>query len=565
MSSVAPPPVAAQGPRSANLEIARPTIPFADGFTAARGVREAASGTEVDYPQGDVPPWPEYHGSVTHTSFDDWYYRIHVIPSSVALGILAGDTTRSVLVWNAFFRSVDLASVFLTNAEGITLDAPVSPPYTVGPLQALNYSLSVSTQGPPAIDASVTWVIDDVEYRVPITGRRSVLFPFKPNWRSEYMETYTWTTTVVAAWSGKEQRMKIAHSPRRSIEFSFQRAGDGSRLLDSMLFGWNGRFYSLPIWHEESRLATSLPPGSSVLVVDTTQMSLKVGSSIALIASETSYEVAEVLDYSDTSIEVKGLLANDWPAGTKVVPYVPALPQENVSVSHPVPHVSLATVRFLFDPQQVELLRLSAGEPALTYQGEELYLAETDWAKSLSTEYTANRRELDNDIGPIQVTRRGDYPVVSRSFRWVCRSKAAVDQLRSFFARREGRWRPVWMPSGTEDFVLAELVDPVTPAIVVRANDYGSMVWPQAIRRDIIIFLRDGTYFTRRIIEVTEAGNKTVLSLDAGFGEAIDPTQVKRVSYLGLFRLADDSVTFNWTTNHVATVETDFILTEPDL
>lgn len=564
MAIISPNVLAAQGPRNANLQTPRTHIPFAAGMTIADNTSAVSlQGAMQPIVPPSPAPTPVYGGAQTYTTFNDWYYRIHIIPTSISLGNLSGDTTRDVLVWNANFVSKPLQAFSLLNGDGITVDEPISPPATIGPLRSLNYVINVSSSGPSIIDAVLTWTIDGRDYVVPITGRRSVLFPFRPNWGDRLTETLSWTTTVTTAWSGKEQRQSIARYPRRRIDYNFHAKGEGARLLDSLLFGWMGRYYSLPIWHEESRLAVPAPASTTALVVDTTRMSIAVGSTVVVYRDEFSYEVGEVSNFGPQFIQLKGVLNRAWPAGSKVIPSLPGMPQAELQTTRVLPAINTSGISFLIDPSS-PLLRMPDVAAPLQYLGTELYMDETDWAKNLDEPYASNRREIDNQIGPILVTRRGQYPTVGRSFRWVCRDRAYADNLRAFFARRRGRFSPVWMPSGTEDFVLAQPVDPVSPSIVVTKSQFGSLVWPSKLRRDIVIRMRDGTYFVRRIIDVAEGENVTILTLDQGFGQAFAPSAVRRISFLGFYRLANDSITFNWQTNYVATVETDFILTEPD-
>lgn len=564
MSIIIQNPPFAQGPEGANLDTHRTPIPFAAGLTARHVNAGFLYGAQSPIVPPGVVPYPVLPGVSLYTTFRDWYYRIHVVPTSISLGNLSSDVTRSILVWNAFFVPVSLDNVALEGGDGITLLQPVIPPTTIGPLQTLDYQVQVSSDGPAGIDATITWTIDGVDYTVSITGRRSVLFPFPPNWSSDLLETLSWTTTVTKAWSGNEQRQQIAQKPRRTIEYALRNLrGDDARLLDSVLFGWSGRFYSMPLWHEESRLLTVGLAGATLITTDTTRMTIRVGSSIALYRDARTYEVFEVLSFTSTSIELRGELAGTWPAGSKVIPCAAVIPQDRLSTNRVLPGIAQSSVQMLIDPRS-QLLRLDPGTVDYTYRGEEMYLHETDWGDSLAVPYEANRRDMDSGLGVIDVLRKGDYPQVSRSFSWMCKDKAAADKLRSFFARRRGRLQPVWMPSGTEDFRLVEAVDPVSPTITVANTDFVQLVWPSTLRRDIIIKLRNGQIFTRRILDVATSGSNSVLILDAGFGAAFGPADVRRISYLGFYRLSSDSITFNWKTNYVATVETSFVLTEPD-
>lgn len=556
-----PLPLTVQGPQGAGVSVPRTPIPVALSARVLGSTMAAGPAQPITPPE--VPPQPAVSGAYLRTTLDDWYYRIHVVPTTISLGNLSGDTTRTVLVWNAYFDAVSLDAVALANGDGITLTEPVDPPTTIGPLRSLYYQVNVSAEGPSTIDSTITWTINGVDYVVPITGRRSMLFPFAPNWSTAVQETLTWTTTVIRAWAGNEQRQSIARYPRRAMSYRFQVYGDDARLLDNILFGWQGRFYSLPVWHEESRLFDAAPVGASTLSVDTTRMSLAVGSTLALYADAGDFETVEVQAFGAGYVDLKGELAKPWGRGSKLIPCVPAIPQASLATTRPLPHIAQGSVDMQIDPSTL-LLRLDGGAAPLSYRGEELYYRETDWSDSLSVPVDANRRDTDNKIGAMRVTRKGEFPFIGRSYRWVNRDRASSDALRAFFARRQGRFSPFWAPSGTEDFVLSEPIDPVSTAITVRKTQFTSLVWPSTVRRDIIIKMRNGTVYARRITDVADAPNASVLILDQGFGAAIDPADVKRISYLGLYRLAEDSITFNWSTNHVSVVETDFILTEPE-
>lgn len=549
--------------QSINFDTPRTPIPFVNGYRAVLLPLGRLLGVET---QDDVPVAPNDPSRAAvyrWATFDDWYYRIHVSPTSINLGSLTSLQTRTLSVWNAYFRDAVMTHSGVEGDAGLTLSTPVVPPVSIKPLQSIAYTLTVSPEGAAVIEGLITWTIDGVDYTVPITGRRRVMFGFAPTWDVAYSETYTWTTAVSATYSNREQRQKIARSPRRALRYTARLARGLNQLYDSSTFGWQGRFYILPIWHETKRLDVAVPDGATVIPVDTSGMSISAGSSIVLYVDARNNEMGEVLTFTPSSITLRGALAKPWAAHTKVMPCSDALPITGFSERRVLPNHVEAPVAMVLDPA-AGLLGLPDVPAAQLYRDEEVYYPESDWANGIDTSLSPNNLIVDYARGRIASTRRGDFPAIGRSYRWMVKTEEQIRSLKAFFARRAGRFRPVWAPSGLDDFTLVEPIETVGVSIVVANNEYASLVNLHPAKRDIAIILRDGTVHARRIMSAQGAADRLVLGLDAGFTQGIRLEEVKRVSYLGLYRLSEDYVTFNYRTNSVAIVEADLVLTVPE-
>lgn len=562
MPAIAPGVINVLGPRSSNF-VARTPIPHS-AFTAADGGILGAGGAGT-FVQSQASASPTLAAVRTRTSFDDWYYRVHVVPQSINLGNMSGDRTVQIQVWNAYFSPVTVEDFDFTQVEGVSVVEPQETPIEVGALRSLDYTLLVSASGPSQVSATLAWVVDGVEYVVPVTGRRSVTFGYRPNWaRGAMMETYTWATTVTRAWNGREQRMGTSKSVRRSISYQALVLDSLERQkLDSMMYGWQGRAYSLPLWNEATRTTADVAQGALVVPVDTTQLTVAVGATMLIYLKHGALESVEVDAFDAVSITVKAPLSNAWPAGAKVVPTVAAFPAASSNSTRPVPEYAALQVSFVIDPS-IGMNRVQVTPAAQLYRGTELYLVETDWATDLSIDLEANRRESDSGLGPIRMLPKGEFPSLIRSFRWLCKTRDDATWLRNFFHRRRGRLNPVWVPSGVADFTVVAPIGASDTIVRVADNEYASFIAQQKARRDVVFILRDGRRFCRRIIDSATESGVGSLALDQGFGEEIPVEAVKRVSYLGFFRLAQDAVTFNWYTDQVAVVESSFALTEPD-
>lgn len=545
---------------STNLALARTSIPLT--FSAALGDVDVIGSTSVDVPVYTPPAAPE-DGNVLFTSMDDWYFRIHFVPRTIDFGNMSGDQQRTMIVWNAFFVPADLESFDLLNGDGITVDTDVVPPVTLAPLQVVDYAFTASVTGPAVIDATASWVIDGVTYDIPIIGRRTTLFPFAPEWSRPVQETLEWKTTVQATFSGHEQRVRIRYLPRRIFDYQIRIHDDNVQLFDVLTFGWVGRMFALPLGHEKVKLQADAGLGDQTLYLDTANVSFAAGSSAVLFAGPQDNETVQIVDVFADHITLQGPLARAWPAGSRVLPVMAAVPPATFSTVRRVPAHLDAGVRFIASPADA-VLRLPEVAADATYLGEELYTKETNWRENLAIKIDARRNDIDNGLGPIRLRPKATFPLVTRGMTWMLKTRAEAETLRAFFVRRAGRQVPVWMPSGVADLTLVEPIDAGQTTFYVDRTEYSNLIAQHPARRHLIFLLRDGTRYARRIVGVTAASEgRSLVQVDTSFPAAVALANVKRLSYLGLYRLGSDSVTFTWHTDRVAEVDVQFVLTEP--
>lgn len=84
---------------------------------------------------------------------------------------------------NAWMRAQRLEELEQAGTEGLTLTGQGAPPLTFAALQERTYTLTVTEDGPPAIDATYTWTFDNGEVVRPhITGSRIVAWCWPPDW-----------------------------------------------------------------------------------------------------------------------------------------------------------------------------------------------------------------------------------------------------------------------------------------------------------------------------------------------------------------------------------------------
>src|SRR5690606_32864722 len=143
MSALLPDVLAAYSDQeSADLKLAVTALPVAFSAIAPPAGMFASGDVQPQAPTTEV----RESGEWMRTSFDDWYYRIHVLPAALALGNVAGGVQRTVVVWNAHFSARALEDFQLAGDPGLSYSSAVEPPASLPPLEDVSYLISISAE-----------------------------------------------------------------------------------------------------------------------------------------------------------------------------------------------------------------------------------------------------------------------------------------------------------------------------------------------------------------------------------------------------------------------------------
>ena len=493
----------------------------------------------------------EIVGSIARSYSLDYYYHLIVTPSSVNLGNLLSSQTREVKLWNAYLEPVQIASLLVDGGEGVSINPPSgfdTLPFTLKPLQEITYQLTVTLQGPPSINSTVTWGSDHENADVRVTGSRVTLFPFIPDWNAGIDETLSARSSLLRSPDGTEQSISLRNRFRRAYGIPYSLAGEDAQLADNLLFGWQGRIYGIPAWPEQDYLTAPVASGDSVVYAPIAGKTILAGSLIMVFSGRqvANAEIKEVLSVTANSVVVKTPFASSWPAGSRILPILFGAAAPQLQGTRLVPNYLQVAIQFNFQPLSTDDNAPEVVAPNL-YRGYELYLGRTNWRDNLSMGIQTDVQVIDMQTGVFRLRPQSGFSNIGRSHEWFLKSFDEVNAFRRWLKRRRGKTVGVWMPSAVEDFTLASTVVSNTLSVPVKSNGYTLMVKQHEARRDIYIRLRDGTSFNRRILNSADAGNgTTTLFIDTEFGRVINPQDVMQFSYLSFYRMASDDVTIHW-------------------
>lgn len=480
-------------------------------------------------------------------TFTDLFYgRLHLNPSLIELGNLLTAQVRETELWNASFAPVTITAIQTVGTDGVDMGLPRPVPITLAPLEAITIQLSISTSGPTVLDASYLFdadVLKDALLRV--TGTRSVVFALAPDTSKSYLEKLEWISDVITAHDGTEQRMAVSEWPDTQISMSLANHQHPIHMLDSLLWGWQHRVYTLPLWHRGTKLTAPAFIDLLEIPCDTTYVGFRVGGIGILWNAYNSYETFEVVEVLADRVVARRPLQRTWTGGTLVAACRQARLPTEVSVSWDHADLASTSVNFVFTEVEVE----DPYEFTTLYRDQPVLLEAPNWVGGLSETSTRAMEAFETDLRSRYTLIRSEVPTIVKEHAWFLKGKEKIHRFRRWLFNRKGRTVPFWAPSWKADFTLVSRVEQGNFTITVKDINYRGLYRYNTGRQDIIIILRDGTRFMRRIISAAEGSllpGTEVLVLDAEIGRVIEVKQVAMICFLGLYRLDADAVELDW-------------------
>lgn len=498
-----------------------------------------------------VPAQRALIGTTIPSYFDDFYYRVHLLPNRISLGSLASEQSRTIEVWNAYLTTNTLTAIQVQGGEGMTLLGPAPAPTVFGANESRQYQLSVTPNGPPTVNARFEFVftLDTVTLRA--TGRRIVGWVFSPDWSQPVIERLEWLTQVMESHSGREQRVRLRTGARRTLEYSQLLGSHRERVrLENLLHAWQARVFGLPLWQEVQITSQAINAGAASILVNTDGLDFEVGGLVGLVKGSDS-EFAEITDIQTGLLSLKSPLEKSWPAGSKLLPVKPARLQNDIKLRYLSDAIVQTRSRFQLEE---EWLAAAIVEPE-QYRGFAVLMSPSNWAEDIDAEHSRKLVELDYLTGRRALDDLSGTGSVRRVHHWLLNGRDAIAEFRAWLADRAGKLKPFWLPSFQADLELTSPIGAFDSAITVDNRAFAANGGAGIGRQDIVIATTNGQHHFRRVTGVTALTETTEsVAIESVLGVAILPTQIRYIAFMKLVRLDTDAVEIAHHTDQLAEV-----------
>lgn len=360
-----------------------------------------------------------------------------------------------------------------------------------------------------------------------------------PNWRNGVVETLEFLTPVLVSPFGVEQRYGARLSPRQLFEMDFTLWGSQRTFMDMVLMRAGGLPVYVPIWTDVERLGSAVGIGASVLSAQTEFTEFPTVKAVFLRGADSfDYELAEVDSVTDTEITLADPLAKAWTKGTRVYPVKKFRLEAQPSMNRRADRAWEGRIRFISDEPNATNSTIVLNNFVNQFVLEQ----EPNEIQDMSYLYSRFGSDIDNQTGlRDRYDNRGQW---AQQFSWFNKGRQKNSEFRGLLYALQGKRMPIWVPSFYEDFELVLNVEIGVTTLDVKRCGYSDMGGPSPNRQYILIHLKDGQRFYRKITSSAVIGDGSTerLAIDSGFAFVLTPSAIKRISFLILSRLDQDSI-----------------------
>jgi hypothetical protein len=512
-------------------------------FAPAAYARARVCAVAGEFRQATATPWA-VNGRMARRFVDDYYDRIHLTPRDLALGHVVSALTREVAVWNAWrTTSATITALVVDGDAGITV-APDVVPVACAPLQERTWTLTVATDGPPRIDATLAFVFASGDvWSLTITGQRLQAWSLPPNWTEPVVETLAWLTDVQTTLAGSVVRTPLRDAPRRSWEFSVLADRAERRVVEALLYDGGARAWALPVFVDTTWLRAPVAAGAMRIVVDTVGLDVVVGGLVMLWCSDRVFELIEIATLRANEMDLRAPTQSAWPIGTRLIPCRIARLTDAPEWRRHTDRLMETRLRF----EASEPCEWPSIAPTARYRGVPVFEDRPDWSDPPTARVARRTTVLDGDVGRIAVDDMSGLAWTTQSHAWRLFGRSERRRHRSLLYWLQGRAEALWLPTWADDVEIIETIGETAVSLVVAWAGIARHLRQQAGRRHLRIELHDGTIFYRAV----EASSESVLAdgasgerlrIDAALGRIVRPEQVRLASWMMLVTLAGDTV-----------------------
>ncbi|RLL30742.1 hypothetical protein D9K80_15665 [Acinetobacter cumulans] len=341
-------------------------------------------------------------------------------------------------------------------------------------------------------------------------------------------ETLAFKTDVFEAKNGTEQRTPLKDKARQTLSFSSIALHDEVSQNFNVQWGGIRKLWAVPL-AQESQYVDAVD--GDFIDCRTDIFSFYVGG-LALLKSDAIFQLVEVVE-----VQTDGLLISESATMAKAKLYPVRVCFISGDISRQVNSFyarSNVTFVVLDEPEVQE----SVPVQFLGNDLDEFCLMLN--SGSLETTISQNQVIIDSEIGQIYQSTDWNHARYGKQYRTVLKGPEQLYAYRQFLFRRQGRFRPFWLPS-YERNMRCKSTGLISSVMLIEHDQYKQL----ADQRKHIAIKSDGNWTAHTITaSAPVAGNSIQITITPALNK--NASAIERISYLGLHRLDADSIDIHY-------------------
>lgn len=368
------------------------------------------------------------------------------------------------------------------------------------------------------------------------------IFLAQPDYSTSIIERLEWNTDVLTSESGAEQRRRLRHFPRRSLEAAFLAHGSTRANIDNYITGVGSSSGLVPLWWDKAGVTSKSVAGAVDLFADISMRDFNANDVVIIRRDDGlfDYELNIIAEVKAGQLVLAYGLQADVPRGASITPVRVARILDMPTGSNLTDRVRQYSIRFA--TTEAAAVDEVWNMPVYARTNLCIFTRVPNFRDTMTLGFERMNYTWDNEIGNIYNRDPGGQAFTNLQLTFHVHGREDMLKFKQTLYKLAGRWREIHIPSQQDDIVLTRNIDAANGALIAQRSgyqQYGTV--NQNVRRDILIETYDGRLLPNTIISARVVGNEEWLSLSETI-PAIPKEMVRRISYMSRARLDIDTI-----------------------
>lgn len=355
-------------------------------------------------------------------------------------------------------------------------------------------------------------------------------------------------TTIKPHRDGTEQRRAHRNKPRRFLDFEVvQGRADNDAFTKIMreLHGYSDVLWAVPDWGRRQLSTTVLAASGNTLDVANVDTRYMVVGETVILADNGRYERRDIQGIAGSTLTfVENNGADPWPIGTRVYAALPGYLPPDIPFQMINRDRIAIGVRFIIDPTNDFYVEPPAA--ATTFNGREVFNRFPIRLDPLPAGINSGVSNVDYGYGPVARRRRKEFITENRVLTIVGCDAARTQEIEDVFIRARGRRGTFYMPTWENDFRILSTASSGTSNLVVYGDDIEPAYDGSIVHNAIAIQFTDNTWEFNIVSGFITGVDQTTLVMRNNWSRDIDPDEVRRISWMPIWRFSNDQLNTVW-------------------
>lgn len=484
------------------------------------------------------------------------YGQVLVQPSVIELGVITNDIQRTAELWNATTESLTLNSTTETGFDGIVLTGTKTGEMLANTSNV--YQLDIAGEGGSAINALITFNFDDYTPNVVITGTRTILFAYYPDFKNGLTTNFNYSTLINTFYNGDEERYQNILNAKMSINNNYIENKKNSRTIQNILNVAGSKKILVPDFSLTHNLISEINVSDNQIELNDT-FNFEIGQFLFVGDFNSKYFLSKIIaiDSVNNIITLEDSFNNSFSTKYKVFPVYECQVPESTSINFETDDIISTSLSFSIIDNTIETLKENTNVVFSTFNGK-IFLDKRPNFVGISNGNKYLIEDLNNGFGVNERIVRRVEADNNFSYSFICANIEDINYFKEFFRQNKGRKGEFYVPSYFNNIQVVQNITASQTSFLIENNNNFSLNSGYKNRKYVYIETINGDVFLKEILSFSIDGYNEIMTIDSNLGIDLSINEIKRMEYVYSVRLDSDVLAVNYQTDQIAYIDLTF-------